>query len=342
MSRYGGNRNPFDDDDEAGGFGGGSSSSSRSGGGYRGGSYQQRGRVEDDGYGGSSRQQRGRVEDDGYGGSSRQQRGRVEDDGYGGSSRSGYSRGYGGGSGLDYDRGSKGSVGLGREGQSSSYQYGRGGGYNDSGYGHGYSDDPPPMTDAEFQTRKQEAIRKMEDSSFNSLRTLHDCVRMGTETTEELERQAEALDRVETRLDEIHVGLDKGERNLRKIRSPFGGVMNYFSKKKSVNEVTDPKGYKPSQQQQSNSKKSGNTGGGKQQAQAQLPQQTHKSTGSNVVDKNLDLMGKALDDLMGIGELIGEQLDDSDCQVDRIAYKMDRDQLKMEKLNKGIKKELYK
>lgn len=308
MSRYG-NRNAFDDDDETGGFGRGSSNSSRSGG---------------DGYRGSS-----------------QQRGRIEDD-FGGGSRGGYSRGYGG-SGSDYGGSSKGSVGLGREGQSSSYQYGRGG-YSDSGYGHGYSDEPPPMTDAEFQARKQEAVRKMEDSSFNSLRTLHDCVRMGTETTEELERQAESLDRVETRLDEVHVGLDKGERNLRKIKSPFGGMMNYFSKKKTVNEVTDPKGFKPSQQS-SDSKKSSSSssrGGGKQQAQAQVPQQTYKSTGSKVVDKNLDLMGKALDDLMGIGELIGEQLDDSDRQIDRITYKMDRDHVKMEKLNKGIKKELYK
>ena len=333
MSRYSGKRNPFDDDDdEAGGFGGGSSSSSRSGGrdGYRGGgqssSYS------------SSQQQRGG--------------GRIEDD-FGGSSRgSSYSRGYGGG-GMDYGNSSKGSVGLGvggREGQSSSYQYserGGGGGYSDSGYGRGgYSDEPPPMTDAEFQVRKQQAISRMEDSSFKSLRTLHDCVRMGTETTEELDRQAEALDRVETRLDEIHVGLDKGERNLRKIKSPFGGMMNYFSKKKSVSEVTDPKGYKPS----SDSKKSGSGAfsgkgggaGGKQQAQAQLPQQTYKSTGSKVVDENLDLMGKALDDLMGIGELIGEQLDDSDRQVDRITYKMDRDHVKLDKLNKGVKKELNK
>ena len=307
MSRYGGNRNPFDDDDEAGGFGGGSSSSSRSGGGggYRGGgqgSY-------------SSSQQRGRVEDD-----------------FGGSSRGSYNRGYGG-SGLDY------GSSKGREGQSSSYQY-SGGDYNDSGYGRGYSDEPPPMTDAEFQAKKQEVIHRMEDSSFRSLRSLHDCVRMGTETTEELDRQAEALDRVETKLDQIHVGLDKGERNLRKIKSPFGGMMNYFSKKKSVNEVTDPKGFKPSQQPSSNKKSSGT--GGKQQAQAQLPQQTYKSSGSEVVDKNLDLMGKALDDLMGIGELIGEQLDDSTVQIERITYKTDRDDTKMKKLNQGIRKELNK
>ena len=301
MSRYG--KNPFDDDED-GGFGG--SSNSRSSGGQ---SYGSRGGV------------------------GQTSRGRAYDDDYGGSSKSrGYDRG---GPSYGNDRG---SVGLG--GPSSSYQKHGRGYYDDEEYGRGRYDDPPPMSDAEFEQRKQVAIRKMEDSSFNSLRTLHDCVRMGTETTEELDRQAEALDRTETRLDEIHVGLDKGERNLRKIKSPFGGVMNYFAKKKSVSEVTDPKGYKPPP---SDKKGSNDRGGrGKQQAQAQLPQKTYKSTGSEVVDKNLDLMGRALDDLMGIGELIGEQLEDSDRQIDRIMYKVDRDDLKMKNLNQGIKKELHK
>lgn len=196
------------------------------------------------------------------------------------------------------------------------------------------------MTNEEFQQRKQAALHKMEDSSFSSLRTLHDCIRMGTETTEELERQAEALDRTEARLDGIHVDLDRGQKHLNKIKSPFGGIKNYFTKKKTVNEVTDPKGFKPSQ---GDYKKSSNSRGKQQaQVQASAPQQTYKSTGSVVVDKNLDLMGKALDDLMGLGELIGEQLDDSDAQIERITHKVDRDDVKLKKLNEGIKRELRK
>ena len=289
------------DDEDDGGFG---ASSSRAGQGYRSGGGMAGSRSRDRGY------------EDKYGGG-------------------------GGGSGSRYDYGggssSRGSVGLG--GQSgSSYQQGKGHYHDDYGYGHG---EPPPMSDAEFQQRKQEAIRKMEDSSFSSLRTLHDCVRMGTETTEELERQAEALDRTEARLDEIHVGVDKGERNLRKIKSPFGGVMNYFSKKKTVSEVTDPKGYKPSTSDNKKSS-SGSSKSGAQKGQGPVQQQSYKSTGSEVVDKNLDLMGRALDDLMGIGELIGEQLEDSEQQIDRITYKTERDDIKLKKLNQGIKKELHK
>lgn len=310
MSRY--NKNPFDDDEE-GGFGG---SSSRGRSGYR-------------TAGGMGPTSRGREDKS----SSYQQRGKAYDDDYGSSSRNS-SRGR-----QDYS--SRGSVGLGepagrgREGQYSSYQSGRG--YYGHDYGSGYGSEEPPMTEAEHQERKQAAVRRMEDSSFNSLRTLNDCVRMGVDTTEELERQAESLDRVERRLDEVHVGLDKGERNLRKIKSPFGGVMNYFSKRKPINEVTDPKGFKPSSQ--SDGKK---VSGSRQQVQKQAPQPVYKSTGSEIVDKNLDQMGRALDDLMGIGELIGEQLDDSDKQIDRVAYKMERDDIKMKKLNQGIKKELYK
>lgn len=272
------------------------------------------------GGGGSSRGSKG----NGMGRSGHSSRAAYEND-YRGSSR--------GRQGYDDSRG-----GMGYGGGSSSYSYQPGRGRYDDDYGRG---EPPPMTEEEFQYRKQEAIRKMEDSSFNSLRTLNDCVRMGTETTEELDRQAEALDRVETRLDEIHVGLDKGERNLKKIKSPFGGFMNYFSKRKSVNEVTDPKDYKPPSGSSRDVKFS--VGGGKEKAQARAQsQQAYKSTGSEVVDKNLDQMGRMLDDLKGIGELIGTQLDDSEQQIDRVAYKMERDDVKLQKLNKGINKELQK
>ena len=297
MSRF--SKNPFDDDEE-GGFGGSSS---------RGGpSYGSRGGV--------GQSSRGRAYDDDYGG------------GFGSSSSRG--QGYGSSKG--------GSSGYGGSGRSEGRSYQPTRAYSDQDYGSGYGrDEPPLISDAEFQERKQVALRKMEDSSFNSLRTLHDCVRMGTETTEELERQAEALDRTEARLDEIHVGLDRGQQHLNRIKSPFGGIKNYFTKKKQVSEVTDPKGFKPSR---SDNTKSG--GKQKAQTQAQAPQKTYKSTGSEVVDRNLDLMGKALDDLHGLGELIGEQLDDSDRQIERIAYKVERDDVKMQKLNQGIKKELRK
>ena len=176
------------------------------------------------------------------------------------------------------------------------------------------------------------ANRRMENSSANSLRVLNETMRMGNETVEELERQAESLDRTERRLDEMHVDLDKGERNLRKIKSVFGGISNYFSSRKTVEEVTNPKGFKYTPPKPTSVKSKPPQS---KQKQAPLP-----GTGNKKVDRNLDEIEKALDQLKGIGELMGEQLDDSDAQISRVAYKLERNDIKVKKLNRDIKEEL--
>lgn len=254
----------------------------------------------------------------GYGGGSR---------GFGEDSRGGGGRYGGGGSG--YGGGRDGGGGYGGDGFGGGYGGGRRGA--DDGYNQGSSgyDD--------YGDRMRQANLRMETSSANSLRVLNETMRMGIDTTEELERQAEALDRTERRLDEMHVELDKGERNMRRIKSPFGGIANYFSRRKTVEEVTDPKALRQSKGSSSSTSKSKPTGKKQQQQQ-----QSAASTGNTVVDNNLDEMEKALCQLKGIGEVIGSQLDDSDQQLSRIKYKVDRDHVKMDKLNKDIKRELYK
>jgi hypothetical protein len=205
-----------------------------------------------------------------------------------------------------------------------------GGGYGASGGGYGGYDTGP----SDHDTRLMMANRRMEASSANSLRALNETMRIGIDTTEELERQAESLDKTERRLDEIHVELDKGERNMRRIKSPFAGIGNYFSRKKSIDEVTDPKALR-SQEKKSTARSKPAPKKKQQQAPAQ-------STGNVVVDKNLDEMEKALFQLRGVGEVIGCQLDDSERQLDRVQYKLERDHIKVDKLNKDIKRELYK
>lgn len=179
-----------------------------------------------------------------------------------------------------------------------------------------------------------QANTRMEESSANSLRVLNETMRIGVDTAEELERQAESLDTTERRLDEMHVDLDKGEKNMRRIKSMFGGV-SLFSRKKNVEEVTDPKALKTQTKKSTSDPRSKPT-------KKQQQQQAIQGTGNDKVDQNLDEMEKALLQLRGIGHVIGAQLDDSDQQLDRVKYKMDRDQVKIEKLNKDIKRELYK
>lgn len=182
----------------------------------------------------------------------------------------------------------------------------------------------------EYDRRIQAAHRRMEESSANSLRSLNECIDMGIDTTEELERQAEVLDQVERRLDEMDVDLEKSKKNMRVIRSPFGGIANYFARRKPVSEITDPK--VPSSQTRSKGFSS------KPQPPPQAKQ--YASTDNSIVDSNLDEMEKALHTLKGIGELINYQLDDSDAQISRVGVKVHRENAKLGKITSDIKREL--
>ena len=62
-----------------------------------------------------------------------------------------------------------------------------------AGRGGGYSADRDIDTEreaGEYRYRHQLANRRMEESSAQSLRTLNECLNMGSDTAEELERQA--------------------------------------------------------------------------------------------------------------------------------------------------------
>ena len=244
-----------------------------------------------------------------------------EDSGYGGG-RSGYS--------ADRSYGGSGGGGYGRE-----RDYGRGRpGVDRDGY-YGDRDSGRDREVEEHQYRVQVANRRMEETSAESLRTLHSCLQMGSDTAEELDRQGEAFDRTERRLDEMQVDLEQSKKSMRIIKSPFGGVANYFARRKKVDAITDPKLPKGSQKQSTQQQQS------KRGASSGPPSVNGlKSTGNATVDRNTEEMSKALYQLKGMGELIGEQLKDSNSQIDRIQYKMENTDTKIKGVNKDIRRQL--
>ena len=186
--------------------------------------------------------------------------------------------------------------------------------------------------------RMQLANRRMEESSASSLRTLHDTLRLGGDTAVELDRQAEALDRTERRLDEMQLDIDQSKRHMRNIKSPFGGVANYFARKKKLRDITDPKLPKEAAQAQAQAQKRGSSKGPDTLPPPSLA--GLRGTGNSVVDDNLDEMGRMLHQLKGQSELIGDQLDDSNAQLERLKYKVDRTDVKIKGVNKDIRRQL--
>ncbi len=195
-----------------------------------------------------------------------------------------------------------------------------------------FDDDDDNESFGQHKSREQIVIRRMEESSANALRKLNETYRMGVDTTVELDHQAEKLDNVERKLDEIHSDVDKSKKNVSRIKSPFGGIFNRFSKQKDVSEITDPKDYKPPSISSNPSRSKPKS--------SPKELRHYESTGSAVVDSNLDEMSRQLNRMMGVGELIGVQLDDSKVQIDRIDYKMGREQEILKSVTKDINKQL--
>lgn len=182
----------------------------------------------------------------------------------------------------------------------------------------------------ELRYRMMEANRRMEDSSFECVRVLNETMSMATDTTEELERQGESLDRTERRLDEMEVDLEASKRNMREVKSVFGSMVNRFSKPK-VSKDPPP------------SKSRGSSDHAYKKAMKRNSKQDDKpkpSMGNEVVDRNLDALELGLKQLEGQAFLIGHQLDESSDQIDRIKVKVDRNDVKMKGITKDAKRQL--
>ena len=179
----------------------------------------------------------------------------------------------------------------------------------------------------------------MEDSSRRCVELVTETMAMAADTTEELESQAEALERTERRLDEMDVALESSKRNMREVRSVFGGFVNSITKPKFRGEKP-PHSSKSffSPFKQSNPKETESRGSSSQkQATASKP----KSTGNAIVDRNLDQLDAGLRQLEGQARLMSHQLDESNDQIDRISWKMQKNEEKLGSVTRSAKKELY-
>lgn len=199
-----------------------------------------------------------------------------------------------------------------------SYNYGRSYDYDGGMRSRGERRAPP---DEEIDQRLLDANRRMEDSSFRCVQVLNETVKMATDTSEELEIQAESLDRTEDNLDKMAIDLECSRRSMREVKSMFGSLVNRFTKPKIPSDPPPKKSSVPS----SKSSK----GASKPTVQAQVQK---KSTGNKVVDRNLDQLEFGLKQLEGQAYLIGSLLDESNDQLEHVS-KMDH--------NNIIRTELY-
>ena len=209
-----------------------------------------------------------------------------------------------------------------------SYNYGRSYDYDGGMRSRGERRAPP---DEEIDQRLLDANRRMEDSSFRCVQVLNETVKMATDTSEELEIQAESLDRTEDNLDKMAIDLECSRRSMREVKSMFGSLVNRFTKPKIPSDPPPKKSSVPS------SKSSKGASKPTAQTQAQVQKQ---STGNEAVDRNLDQLEFGLKQLEGQAYLIGNQLDESNDQLERIRVKMDRNDIRIRDVTRDARRQL--
>ena len=182
------------------------------------------------------------------------------------------------------------------------------------------------------KVRLEQEIRK---STTRSVQLLSKALQVGIKTNEELERQAESLERTETKLDEVKQNLRSSSRMLNVIESPIRALFSGSSRMKpyDVAKAKHPK--KTASKEPSDRKlRSGSS------SLHTTSSNSSSSTGDVVVDQNLDEMSKIVQQLGGQAELISQQLDDSNQQIKRVKGKTVKNDITLKKLNKILEKEL--
>ena len=192
----------------------------------------------------------------------------------------------------------------------------------------------------ELQQRLEAANQEMEDSSHRCVELVCETIAWGNETTEELEKQAEAFERTEMCLDEMDEVLGSSKRDMREMRSVFGGIVNSITKPQFRSEKPPPSSksphfnpFKKSKPKEAESHSSSS----RTQATAVKPQ----SIGNAIVDRNLDQLEAGLMQLEGQAYLMGHQIEKSNGVIKRLSSKMQRNEDKLKSVTKSVNRELY-
>ncbi|CAL1539257.1 unnamed protein product [Lymnaea stagnalis] len=200
-----------------------------------------------------------------------------------------------------------------------------------------------------FEDRHQHLIQQIEnsentqlESTQRALASIYDSEAMGIATAEELLRQAETLNNIETKTEGMQQNLKTSQRHLNNIKSVFGGIKNWWSSDKKSAQAPTP-------EESANSKlkttiesiektKPDTSGfyddedvdarfmaGAKKPVAGQYSMITPvtRSAREEEVDQNLSLMCDGMSRLKGLALGLGDEIQRQNDQLDRINVKVD-------------------
>ncbi|KAH9525486.1 Synaptosomal-associated protein 29 [Bulinus truncatus] len=203
--------------------------------------------------------------------------------------------------------------------------------------------------DNPFEDRREYLQRQIEnsentqlESTQRALASIYDSEAMGIATAEELIRQGETLNNIETKTDSMQNNLKSSQRHLNNIKSVFGGIKNWWSSDKKQTNTSQPTEAANSRLKtaiETSEKSKPNVSGfyeeddldsrfmagARKPALGQYTMITPvtRSAREEEVDQNLALMCDGMSRLKGLAMGLGEEIEKQNDQLDRINTKVD-------------------
>ncbi|XP_050408019.1 synaptosomal-associated protein 29 isoform X1 [Patella vulgata] len=224
------------------------------------------------------------------------------------------------------------------------------------------------FTESDLRRQKWEEAYASEDRQLESTRramaSIYDSESIGIAAAEELVRQGEILDSVETKTGNINQNLKSSQGHLNSIKSVFGGIKTWWQGGNTTTPrepVSSPRKLqntidKEKQAVAASPKlKSGDVSGfyddsdenldsrflagssGKHPGQQKMFQPVTNSAREKDIDENLVLMSAGMARLKGLATGLGDEIDTQNEQLDRINRKVDVANHRLEGQNKQMR-----
>ncbi|XP_060085600.1 synaptosomal-associated protein 29-like [Ylistrum balloti] len=227
-----------------------------------------------------------------------------------------------------------------------------------------------------------EQINASEDRQLESTRralsSLYDSERMGVATAEELTRQGEQLNNIESKVTDIDKNMTTTQKHLNSIKSVFGGIKNWWSTKKedtntrpepaetssrlkqAMENQGSPMGAEAGRRKADTSgfgmeeddldsrfmagsrKPVESQGYGQASRQQQILQPVTGSGREEETNDNLALMSDGMSRLRDLALGLGDEISRQNDQIDRITPKVDKVNVKVDDQNRQMRRILHK
>lgn len=204
----------------------------------------------------------------------------------------------------------------------------------------------------QLHLERQQKEERILEASRRTREILHETETIGISTAEDLVRQREQLERVNSRTEETNNTLKQSERHIQGIKSVFSSITNYLFKSKTPEKIPAKS---PTPLPKCNSSNLTNIVEKSTQLDKTQPHpalrlrgleyDSNYKTSSNLDEKlkdDLDDISLSLTRLKGLAQGMGTELDDQNSLLDRLNVSVDKADWKIKHQNKEMNSILSK